>query len=29
MEQIRIPLSELKALTNEKVSINAQFEKLS
>ena len=29
MEQIRIPISELKALTNEKVSINAQFEKLS
>ena len=29
MEQTRIPLSELKALTNEKVSINAQFEKLS
>ena len=29
IEQIRIPLSELKALTNEKVSINAQFEKLS
>ena len=29
MEQIRIPLSKLTALTNETVSLNAQFGKLS
>jgi hypothetical protein len=29
MEQIRISMDELKTLTNEKVSLSAQLEKLS